>query len=233
MPAAPTAPRLVPAPRSVEVREGAPFVVSASTTVTVGVSPAEVSLGVLAAEGLSRVSGSTVEVRYRDVAEPTQAGDVALRLDESLAGERYRLDVATDRVEVAAGTPEGLVRMQQQHWDPILAWARDSLGARFTLGEGVTFVAQPEDAIAAARAAIPSEPWRLGALNVITTLTGSALIALAVGAGRLDVGAAWNAANVDEDWNMNFWGRDELALQRRETRFADMQSAAKVLAMVA
>ena len=69
-------------------------------------------------------------------------------------------------------------------------------------------------------------------MNVITTLTGSALIALAVSAGRLDVGAAWNAANVDEDWNMNFWGRDELALQRREMRFADMQAATKVLALV-
>ena len=67
---------------------------------------------------------------------------------------------------------------------------------------------------------------------MITTLTGSALIALAVGAGRLDVGAAWNAANVDEDWNMNFWGRDELALQRRATRFADMQAATKVLSLV-
>ena len=100
------------------------------------------------------------------------------------------------------------------------------------LGEGVMFVVQPEGAVAAARAAIPSEPWRLGAVNVITTLTGSALIALAVSAGRLDVGAAWNAANVDEDWNMNFWGRDELALQRREMRFADMQAATKVLALV-
>ena len=50
------------------------------------------------------------------------------------------------------------------------------------LGEGVMFVAQPEGAVAAARAAIPSEPWRLGAVNVITTLTGSALIALAVAA---------------------------------------------------
>ena len=59
----------------------------------------------------------------------------------------------------------------------------------------------------------------------ITTLTGSALIALAVAAGRLDVDAAWDAAHVDEDWNMDFWGRDELALQRRAARFADMQAA--------
>lgn len=110
MPAPSTPPRLVPAPRILQERAGAPFVVSAATTVTVGVGPAEVSLGVLAAEALSRVSGTTVEVRYRAVAEPTQPGDVALQLGgDGLTGEQYRLDVATDRVEIAAGTPEGLL----------------------------------------------------------------------------------------------------------------------------
>lgn len=108
---APTTPlRLIPAPRLVREREGEPFVVSASTTVTVGTSPAEVSLGVLAAGLLSRTSGSTVEVRYRDVAEPTQPGDLALRLDPARTGEQYRVDVASDRIEVLAGTTEGLVR---------------------------------------------------------------------------------------------------------------------------
>jgi chaperone required for assembly of F1-ATPase len=140
--------------------------------------------------------------------------------------------LGSDLLCYRADAPDGLVQTQAQHWDPILAWARDALGVRFRLGAGVMFVAQPEDAVAAARAAIPSDPWRLGAVSVMTTLTGSALIALAVAAGRLDVGQAWNAANVDEDWNMNFWGRDELALQRRETRFADMQAAAKVLELV-
>ena len=111
MPAPTTPLRLVPAPRLVREAEGAPFVVSAATTVTVGTGPAEVALGVLAAEQLSRISGSTVEVRYRDVAEPTQPGDVAFVLDpERLSGEQYHLDVASDLVRVAAGTPEGLMR---------------------------------------------------------------------------------------------------------------------------
>ena len=43
--------------------------------------------------------------------------------------------------------------------------------------------------------------------------------------------AAWDAANVDEDWNMAQWGRDELALERRAARFADMQAAGTVLAL--
>jgi chaperone required for assembly of F1-ATPase len=137
--------------------------------------------------------------------------------------------LGSDLVCYRADTPAGLVARQAQHWDPILDWARETLGARFVLAEGVMFAAQPDHAIAEASAAIPSDPWRLGAVNVITTLTGSALIALALASGQLGVEAAWDAANVDEDWNMDFWGRDELALQRRAARFADMQAAATVL----
>ena len=97
------------------------------------------------------------------------------------------------------------------------------------LAEGLNFVAQPAAALAAVRAAIPRDPWRLGALNAITTLTGSALIALAVLAGRLTAEEAWAAAHVDEDWNMDFWGRDELALERRAAHLAEMKAAAMVL----
>ena len=137
--------------------------------------------------------------------------------------------LGSDLVCYRADTPEELVRRQGRNWDPILMWARETLGARFVLTEGVVFVEQPDHAVAAARKAIPSDPWRLGAVNLITTLTGSALIALAVAAKRLSVEEAWAAAHVDEDWNMDFWGRDELAMQRRATRFADMQAAGTVL----
>jgi chaperone required for assembly of F1-ATPase len=124
------------------------------------------------------------------------------------------------------------VALQARHWDPLLDWAREVLRARFVLGEGVVFVAQPDHALAAARAAIPSDPWRLGAVNVITTLTGSALIALALLSGRLSVADAWAAAHVDEDWNMAQWGRDELALERRAYREAEMHAAARVLELL-
>jgi chaperone required for assembly of F1-ATPase len=131
-----------------------------------------------------------------------------------------------------AEQPEGLAQRQALLWDPVLAWARDALGARFVLSEGVVFVQQPEQALAAARAAIPADPWRLGAVHAITTLTGSALLALAVLRARLSAEAAWTAAHVDEDWQMERWGKDALALERRAFRFAEMQAAATVLATI-
>jgi chaperone required for assembly of F1-ATPase len=143
--------------------------------------------------------------------------------------ERY---LGSDLVCYRAPGPEGLVTRQSRAWDPVLAWARDALGARFLLAEGIVFVTQPVEALTAARVAIPRDIWRLGALNSVTTLTGSALIALALAGGALTVDEAWAAAHVDEDWNMDTWGRDELALERRSYRFAEMQAAAKVLQSV-
>jgi chaperone required for assembly of F1-ATPase len=140
--------------------------------------------------------------------------------------ERY---LACDLVFYRAPGPAGLVVRQTAAWDPVLAWARDALGARFVLAEGIVFVAQSQEALAAGSAVIPRAPWPLGALHSVTTLTGSALIALAFMRGALSLDAAWSAAHVDEDWNMDLWGRDKLALERRAARFTEMQAAATVL----
>jgi chaperone required for assembly of F1-ATPase len=141
--------------------------------------------------------------------------------------------LGSDLLVYRARTPEGLVERQAKHWDPILAWARDALGAHFALAAGVTFVQQPAATLTAAAAAIPSDPWRLGATHVITTLTGSALIALALAGGVLSLEEAWAAAHVDEDWNMDQWGRDEIALERRAVHFRDLKAAARVFAHAA
>jgi chaperone required for assembly of F1-ATPase len=141
--------------------------------------------------------------------------------------------LASDLIYYRAGSPRGLVERQTRHWDPIVEWARDVLGARLLLAEGVVHMTQPETTLAAAGAAIPSDPWRLGALHSVTTLTGSALLALAIARGRISVDEAWAAAHVDEDWNMEQWGRDELALERHAYRYAELQAAATVLAALA
>ncbi len=143
--------------------------------------------------------------------------------------EKY---LGSDLVCYRADAPAGLVEMQASAWDPVLAWAHDALGARFVQIEGVMHAAQPLEAVAAARNAIPSDPWRLGAVSSITTLTGSALLAIALAHGRLDAETAWAAAHVDEDWQMKQWGRDEVALARRAYRQAELEAAARVLTVL-
>jgi chaperone required for assembly of F1-ATPase len=155
------------------------------------------------------------------------------------------VDAVVDRVEAVAddvagyfqsdllcyraGHPEALVVREAASWDPVLFWAADALGAHFILGQGIVHVRQPEQAIAAARAALPDDPWSIAALHVITTLTGSALLALALLRGVIDRDQAWAAAHVDEDWNIEQWGVDEEIAARRAARLIDFEAAAGIL----
>ena len=144
--------------------------------------------------------------------------------------------LGTDLICYRAARPEGLRARQEKFWNPVLDWAHAELNARFILGEGVTHVKQPEAAIANAAKAIPQDApndiWRLGALHSITTLTGSALLALALLHRRLSADEVWAAAHVDEDFQMEQWGPDEVALARRAFRLKEMQAAASVLAQL-
>jgi chaperone required for assembly of F1-ATPase len=135
----------------------------------------------------------------------------------------------SDLVCYRAEAPAGLVERQTLSWDPVLNWASEALNARFMQIQGVLFAAQPRRAIAAARAEIPTDPWRLAAVSSIASLTGSLLLALALSGGAFDPDRVWAAAHVDEDWQMAQWGRDEIALERRAFREAELRAAALVL----
>jgi chaperone required for assembly of F1-ATPase len=137
----------------------------------------------------------------------------------------------TDLLCYRAGGPERLVARQSEMWDPLIDWAASSLGARFVLAEGVMHVPQPREAIAAFGVHVAgfTDPLALAALHVATSLSGSALIAMAVAKGEISAEEAWAAAHVDEDWNEELWGEDYEATKRRRLRFRDFAAAAFVL----
>ncbi len=135
----------------------------------------------------------------------------------------------SDLLFYRAGHPDALVTREAAHWDPVLFWAKDALGAHFILAEGIVHVRQPDSAITAVRAALPADPWSVAALHVVTTLTGSALLALALKRGVLDEDQVWKAAHVDEDWNIEKWGVDDEVAARRAARLVDFRAAASII----
>lgn len=127
-----------------------------------------------------------------------------------------------------AEAPEALVERQRKAWDPVLAWAREELDAVFVLREGVMPVEQPASALeAVARAVSVYDPLRLSALHVMTTITGSALLALAHVRGRLGAEEAWTASLVDEDWQRELWGLDVEAEAVRRHKHAEFAAASR------
>jgi len=122
-----------------------------------------------------------------------------------------------------ADGPDGLDALQKEHWDPVLDWFAASLNARFTVAVGVVHVGQPEDALSAIRDVLTVyDPFRLAALRNVTTLTGSALLAVALSIRKLSAEEAWRAAHVDEDFQISKWGEDSQAQARRAKRWTEI-----------
>jgi chaperone required for assembly of F1-ATPase len=137
---------------------------------------------------------------------------------------------ASDLLCYRACGPRPLVRRQTELWDPILAWAQDVLGVTFIVTTGVMPVTQPETAqTALVRTLADQDAFTLVALCVMTTVMGSALLALAHAHGRLGLEEAWTAAHVDEDWQISQWGEDAEAAGRRERRWVEVAAASKLL----
>ncbi len=136
----------------------------------------------------------------------------------------------SDLVCYRAEAPEALVAAESQAFDPVLDWAGEALGAKLIVAEGVVHVRQSEPALAAVRAALEAvtDPFALAALHVMTSLTGSALLALAVGRGRLGAEDAWRIAHVAEDFQIARWGEDKDAEARRKGRWRDFEAATKM-----
>jgi chaperone required for assembly of F1-ATPase len=141
---------------------------------------------------------------------------------------------ASDLLCYRAEEPAELAHRQGRAWDPVLAWAHEALGARLLLGQGIAPVTQPPAAGAAIdRALAGLDAFALAAHHVMTTLTSSALLALAQARGRLTAEEAWAAAHVDEDWQISQWGEDAEAKARRDRRWEEMQAASRLLALLA
>ena len=95
-------------------------------------------------------------------------------------------------------------------------------------------LAQPDAATAAVAAALEEhDAFALAAVHVMTTLMGSAILALAHAHGRLTGEAAWAAAHVDEDFQISQWGWDAEAKARRQRGWAEFQAASRMLALLA
>jgi chaperone required for assembly of F1-ATPase len=137
---------------------------------------------------------------------------------------------ASDLLCYRAEGPKALVEAQSAHWDKVLDWARMELKVPLVLAQGVVHVAQPEASLVRIRRELDGlDAFRLAALHVMTALTGSALLALAVLRGKLTSEQAWQAAHVDEDFQISQWGEDAEAATRRENRWRDFAAAAKLL----
>ncbi len=132
-----------------------------------------------------------------------------------------------------AERPEPLVARQAAAWDPVVAWAQGRYDVAIAVTAGIIHVAQPPATIARLGEAIAAQPaFALAGLSTVVTLTGSLLLALALAEGAIDADTAWAAAHVDEEWQAEMWGVDDLAAQTLALKRREYDGAIAFLAAI-
>jgi chaperone required for assembly of F1-ATPase len=132
----------------------------------------------------------------------------------------------TDTLCYRAEPDEALHERQCAVWDPLLEETEERLGVRFERIAGVIHRPQPEVALARLQDEVARlDPFALSALRTLTSLAASLVVGLAALEPHADPHELWNAANLEEDWQAELWGKDAEALARRDQRFAAFTAA--------
>ena len=139
----------------------------------------------------------------------------------------------SDLLYYRADSPAELIARQRAAWDPLLDWARRRYDVHFEVTAGLIHRAQPQATVARLAEAVAARTaFELAGLSPVVTVTGSLVAALALLEHAADAETVWRASRVDEDWQTERWGEDELAARAREAHRADFDAGARFLALL-
>ena len=132
-----------------------------------------------------------------------------------------------------ADAPEELVERQAGAWDPLLDCARGRYDVHFTVTSGVIHAPQPPATVARlGEALLARDAFALAAMSPLVTIGGSLVAALALAEGRIGAEQAFDMTHLDELWQAEHWGEDQLALEARAARRLDFMAAAQLLTLL-
>jgi chaperone required for assembly of F1-ATPase len=132
----------------------------------------------------------------------------------------------TDTLCYRGDAGEALWERQQQVWEPLLKAAEARWDIHFVRIEGVIHQPQPPATLERlAKVLRAHSDFSLAALNTLASLSTSLVIALAAIAPDAEAVALWDAANLEEDWQAELWGKDAEAEALRAGRFTEFSAA--------
>jgi chaperone required for assembly of F1-ATPase len=133
----------------------------------------------------------------------------------------------TDTLCYRADPDEPLFRRQQDLWEPLLAAFESRHGVRLTRVSGIVHRSHPGETMARLRHVLEGhDDFTLAALATLAPLAASLTVALSALEPDADAQALFAAANCEEDWQAELWGRDLEAQRTRAARLAAFEAAA-------
>lgn len=133
----------------------------------------------------------------------------------------------TDTLCYRAEPGDALRREQDLVWEPLLGAAEARHGLAFARIGGIMHRPQPPETLARLEALLGGlDAFALAALRNLAGLAASLVIGLSALDG-VPAEELWTAANLEEDWQAERWGRDAEAEARREARRKVFVAAAR------
>ncbi|MDC0431228.1 ATPase [Paracoccaceae bacterium] len=118
-----------------------------------------------------------------------------------------------DLICYRADTPQALIDRQAEAWDPLVTWSAQALLAQLNVSYGLMPVVQPAESLARLRSHVHAvSAFQLAALHDLVALSGSLVIGLAAAKNHLKIERLWALSRVDESWQVEQWGEDEIAI---------------------
>lgn len=161
--------------------------------------------------------------RFRDLAD--YAIDIA-GPDRSAVIAAVLRFAETDTLCYRADPDAALHQRQLDVWEPLLKAAEQRWDVHFERVSGVIHQAQPPATLARMASALEAQgAFTLAALQTLASLAASLVVALAAITPGGDAEALWNAANLEEDWQAELWGKDSEAEALRARRLEEFSAA--------
>ena len=130
----------------------------------------------------------------------------------------------SDLICYFAAHPPALVRLHEEHWKPLLEWLKEKHGVALEAVSGIQYHPQPQAALDKLKRIV--EGLAAADFTIVqsaTASTGSLAIALALLEGKLSAAEAYEAACVDEIYQLKTWGADALAQKKLDALKTDLE----------
>lgn len=125
---------------------------------------------------------------------------------------------------------QALADHQAEKWDPLMGWARTRYDVSFVLTRGIMHQSQSEQTITRLSEAVEAQDnFTLAAMLSLVGLAGSLIAVLALVEGAYDADTLWPLMNLEELWQEQQWGSDDLATQTRAIKQAEFLAAVQFL----
>ncbi|QRV86130.1 protein ATP12, mitochondrial [Ceratobasidium sp. AG-Ba] len=143
---------------------------------------------------------------------------IASRAIDNLKDEGARIDLAasllkyldTDTICFYETHPPVLVKLQEEHWTPLIDWARETYQAEINTFDSILGNSQPAETKAIFAAAVDNfNQWEMAAFERAVLSTKSFIIGLAFVKGQITAEKAAQAAHVEVSSQIERWGEVE------------------------